>query len=67
MKRLAGTGVLEWVFTQFQRQQIVCIKIEPVVLDSRIVTVHSGDVDAQITACKAQAAVELNLMRDAQV
>jgi hypothetical protein len=64
MKRLAGTSVLKRAFTQFQ---LVCIKLETVALDSTIVTVHSGNVDAKITACKAQAAVELNLMRDAQV
>lgn len=58
MNRLAGTGVLELVFTQFHRQQIVCIKLGTVALDSTIVTVHSGSVDAQIAACKAQAAVD---------
>jgi len=46
MNRWAKNGVLDRVFAQLQREQIVRIKIEAVALDSTIVKVHPDGTGA---------------------
>ena len=57
MNRWAKAGVLDRVFEQLQRQQIVRIKIESVALDSTIIKVHPDGTGAlKKTARKPLAA-----------
>ena len=59
MNRWAKAGVLDRVFEQLQRQQIVRIKIESVALDSTIIKVHPDGTGAlKKTARKPLAAAE---------
>ena len=46
MNRWSKNGVLERVFEQLQRAQIVCLKLEAVALDSTIVKVHPDGTGA---------------------
>ena len=46
MNRWAKAGVLDRVFAQLQRQQLICIKIEALNLDSTIVKVHPDGTGA---------------------
>ena len=57
MNRWAKAGVLDRVFEQLQRQQIVRVKIESVALDSTIIKVHPDGTGAlKKTARKPSAA-----------
>ena len=47
MNRWSKSGVLDRVFEQLQRQQIVRLKLEAVSLDSTIVKVHPDGTGAQ--------------------
>lgn len=59
MNRWAKAGVLDRVFEQLQRQQIVRIKIEAFAIDSTIVKVHPDGTGAlKKTVRKPSAAVE---------
>lgn len=58
MNRWAKAGVLDRVFEQLQRQQIVRVKIESVALDSTIIKVHPDGTGAlKKTARKPSADV----------
>ena len=46
MNRWSKSGVLDRVFEQLQREQIVCIKLEAFSLDSTIVKVHPDGMGA---------------------
>ena len=46
LNRWSKKGVLERVFAQMQREQMVCIKLEAVALDSTIVKVHPDGTGA---------------------
>lgn len=46
MNRWAKSGVLDKVFTALQEQNIICIKVESVSLDSTIVKVHPDGTGA---------------------
>ena len=46
MNRWSKNGVLDRIFEQLQREQIVRIKIEAVKLDSTIVKVHPDGIGA---------------------
>ena len=48
MNRWSKNGVLDRVFEQLQREQIVSVKLEAVSLDSTIVKVHPDGTGAQI-------------------
>jgi transposase len=46
MYRWSRSGVLDRVFTELQREQIVCVRIEAVSLDSTLVKVHPDGTGA---------------------
>jgi len=46
MNRWASAGVLDRLFEELQRQQLIRVKIEEVSLDSTIVKVHPGGTGA---------------------
>lgn len=46
MNRWSKAGVLDRVFERLQREQIICIKIEAVSLDSTVVKVHPDGTGA---------------------
>jgi transposase len=58
MNRWAKAGVLDRLFTGLQREQLICIKVEAVSLDSTIVKVHPDGTGAlKKTALKPSASL----------